>query len=118
LSFVLCYSYFRHFSYMLCVLFQAKCLKSKSATHFWVTGGSAESIIHIKFLNCCCSHKLCGHMCPTALPTPQAAEHGVAARLQCRFVQRLAKYSEFSLPDGSKTQFQLSRPIMGQQFTF
>jgi hypothetical protein len=44
---------------MLYVLFEAKCLKkSESVTTIWVTGGSEESSINIKFLKCSYSHYL------------------------------------------------------------
>jgi hypothetical protein len=61
------YSYFRHFfsRAILCVLFKVKCIKkSGDVTHIWITGGSDESNIFIKFIKSCCFHNLCGPICP------------------------------------------------------
>ncbi len=66
--------------------------KSESVTHIWVTGGSEESIIFIKFTKCCYFHYLCGPICPTAPPSlHKALENGVAGRFVGHFVHRLAR---------------------------
>jgi hypothetical protein len=54
---------------ILYVLFMVKCeKKSESVTHILVTGDSEESLIFVKFMNCCYFHYLYGPICPTAPP--------------------------------------------------
>jgi hypothetical protein len=72
---------------ILCILFRVKCVKkSESVTNIWVTEGSEESIIFIKFTKCCHFHYNCGPICPTAPPLPyEALENGVARRFALPF---------------------------------
>jgi hypothetical protein len=48
--------------------------KFESVTHIWITGGSEESTIFMKFINCFYFHNLCGPICLKAPPPPQLWE--------------------------------------------
>ncbi len=61
--------------------------KKKSGS-VWVPGGSEESKIFIKFINCCYLHYLFGPICPTIPPSPTRLWKIVLPDvLRCHFVQ-------------------------------
>ncbi len=97
--------------------------KPEGETHTWATRGSEESIIFIKFQECCYSHYLCRPICRT-LPTPPPPRLWKIVLPDifcCCFIHICARTtlktcSESSFPGGSvDTSFQLSRPAFPEQ---
>jgi hypothetical protein len=73
--------------------------KSESVTRIWVTEGSEESIIFIKFLKCCYFHyPLWANLSHSAPSSHKALENGVAHRYARKI---LWAYSESSFPENS-----------------